>query len=26
MREARLAKLQQAQLYLCTPQPVAPVG
>jgi len=26
MREARLAKLQQAQLYLCTPTPIAPAG
>jgi thiamine-phosphate pyrophosphorylase len=26
MREARLAKLQQAQLYLCTPEPIAPPG
>jgi thiamine-phosphate pyrophosphorylase len=26
MREARLAKLQQAQLYLCTPEPLVPPG
>ncbi len=26
MREARLAKLQAAQLYLCTPEPLAPPG
>ncbi len=26
MRESRLAKLQAAQLYLCTPEPLAPPG
>jgi thiamine-phosphate pyrophosphorylase len=26
MREARLAKLQAAQLYLCTPEPLVPPG
>ena len=26
MREARLAKLHAAQLYLCTPEPLAPTG
>lgn len=26
MREARLAKLHAAQLYLCTPEPMAPAG
>jgi thiamine-phosphate pyrophosphorylase len=26
MREARLAKLRQAQLYLCTPEPLVPAG
>jgi thiamine-phosphate pyrophosphorylase len=26
MREARLAKLQAARLYLCTPEPMAPPG
>ncbi len=26
MREARLAKLEAAQLYLCTPEPMAPPG
>src|ERR1700712_1767183 len=26
MRQARLAKLQAAQLYLCTPEPLAPAG
>ncbi len=26
MREARLAKLHEAQLYLCTPEPISPPG
>src|ERR1700709_1098570 len=26
MRESRLAKLREAQLYLCTPEPLSPPG